>query len=71
MTDAPFADWERVGACAYDGQNGEPTPGWISTWRLRVPGGWLYRIHEQARDGHRFEPTEIFVPAQNTPLNQQ
>jgi hypothetical protein len=62
----PLAAWERVGTCSFEHLDGTTTEGWISTWRLRVPGGWLYRTHERARDGQRFEPTETFVPTPRT-----
>jgi hypothetical protein len=69
---APFLhpeghDWERVCLSFFRTAEGEPTGGWISTWRLRVRGGWLYRTHEQAGTNGsrielwRFEPTETFV----------
>lgn len=37
----------------------------VSTWRLKVPGGWIYKIYEQDED-HPPRITTCFVPAPPT-----
>ena len=52
MADDKQHEWETIQEMTA-GEFGHP---WEATYRMRVPGGWLYRFEGQKTDGMTFVP---------------
>ena len=55
MADDKLHEWETIQERTA-GEFGHP---WEGTYRMRVPGGWLYRFEGNKTDGMTFVPDQM------------